>query len=65
MTSSEHEIQRVRRLIANVEESLAEVEMDEQDQVQEAMVTIRKSRAVMLGMPRVGQPVPDMRPERP
>lgn len=64
-TPSEHEIQRVRRLIANVKESLAELEMDEQDQVQEAMVTIRKSRAVMLGMPRVGQPVPDVRPERP
>jgi hypothetical protein len=54
----------VRRLIATVKESLAELEMDEQDQVQEAMVTIRKSRAVVLGMPRVGRPVPDVRPER-
>ncbi|WP_214353265.1 tyrosine-type recombinase/integrase [Streptomyces sp. CJ_13] len=62
---SEHEIQRVRRLIANVKESLAELEIEEQDQVQEATVTIRKSRAVMLGMPRVGQAVPDVRPERP
>ncbi|RLL70701.1 hypothetical protein D7M15_22275 [Streptomyces sp. Z26] len=62
---SQEEIARVRRLIATVKDTLAELEPDEQDQVQEAMVTIRKSRAVMLGMPRVGQPVPDVRIERP
>ncbi|WP_406292202.1 tyrosine-type recombinase/integrase [Embleya sp. NBC_00896] len=62
---SQEEIGRVRRLIANVKETLGDLEPDQQDQVQEAMVTIRKSRAVMLGMPSVGQPVPDVRPERP
>ncbi|MFE1556710.1 tyrosine-type recombinase/integrase [Streptomyces sp. NPDC058734] len=62
---SEHEIRRMRQLIANVKETLAVLPPDEQDKVQESMVTIRKSRAVMLGMPRVGPTVPDVRPERP
>jgi integrase len=61
---SQEEIGRVRRLIARVKETLGDLAPDEQDLVQEAMVTIRKSRAVMLGMPRVGPPLPDVRPER-
>ncbi|MFJ4677525.1 hypothetical protein [Kitasatospora sp. NPDC088783] len=62
---SHEEIRRVRRLVANVKDTLAGLAPDEQDQVHEAMVTIRKSRAVMLGMPSVRQPLPDVRPERP
>jgi hypothetical protein len=37
---------------------------EERDQVDQAVSTVRRHRAVMLGMPRNRQSLPDLRPER-
>lgn len=59
---SDEEIRRVRRLIARVKADLGDLSAEEQAQIQEAVAVIRRSRSVMLGMPRIGQPLPDVRP---
>jgi hypothetical protein len=37
---------------------------EDRAQIREAVALVRRSRGVSLGMPRVRQPLPDLRPER-
>ncbi|MDP4510365.1 tyrosine-type recombinase/integrase [Nonomuraea turcica] len=62
---SQEEITRVRRLIHRVRQDLNDLTDDEREQISEAISIVRKTRQVMLGMPRVRQPLADLRPERP
>lgn len=62
---SDEEITRVRRLIRRVKEDLDGLSPEERDQIDQAVTAVRKNRAVHLGMPRIRQPLPDIRPERP
>lgn len=61
---SEEEIRRVRRLITRVKADMDDLSDEEHAQIEEAVAAVRRARAVMLGMPRVGQPNPDVRPWR-
>ncbi|MER8118984.1 hypothetical protein [Streptomyces sp. NPDC094031] len=61
---SQEEIRRVRRLINRVKADLDDLTEEEQAQIQQAVAVVRRGRSVMLGMPRVGQPLPDVRPRR-
>ncbi|MFE6334199.1 hypothetical protein ACFVOK_13390 [Streptomyces sp. NPDC057798] len=61
---SDEEVSRVRRLIARVKADLGDLSAEERAQVEEAIAVVRRSRTVLLGMPRVGQPLPDVRPWR-
>ncbi|MFB7648058.1 tyrosine-type recombinase/integrase [Streptomyces sp. NPDC056084] len=62
---SDEEITRVRRLVHRVRDDLEELTDDDRAQIQEAVKLVRRSRgAVSLGMPRIRQPLPDIRPER-
>ncbi|WP_369211748.1 tyrosine-type recombinase/integrase [Streptomyces flavofungini] len=62
---SDEEIRRVRRLIQRVTEDVDQLTDDERDQIQQAAAIVRKTRQGFLGMPRIRQPLPDLRPERP
>ncbi|MGW1848370.1 hypothetical protein [Streptomyces sp. NPDC001966] len=59
---SEEEIRRVRRLISRVKADLDDLSPEERSQIEEAVAVVRRSRTVMLGMPRIAQPMPDVRP---
>lgn len=61
---SEEEIRKVRRLISRVKADLDDLSAEERTQIERAISVVRKTRTVMLGMPRVGQPLPDVRPRR-
>lgn len=61
---SDEEIRRVRRLIARVKADLGDLSVEEQAQIEEAVAVVRRSRTVLLSMPRIGQPLPDVRPRR-
>jgi len=61
---SEEEITRIRRLIARIRTGLDELTPHERDHVEQAVAVVRHHRSVMLGMPRVRQSLPDLRPER-
>lgn len=61
---SEEEITRIRRLIARINTGLDELTTQEREQVNQAVAVVRGHRSVMLGMPRVRQALPDLRPER-
>ncbi|MFJ8075351.1 hypothetical protein ACIQ7Q_15810 [Streptomyces sp. NPDC096176] len=58
------EISRVRRLINRVKADLDDLSDEERAQIEEAVAVVRRGRSVMLGMPRVGQPLPGIRPWR-
>jgi len=60
---SAEEITRVRRLIARVQAGLDDLTPEERAQVENAVSTVRRHRAVMVGMPRIRQSLPE-RPER-
>ena len=62
---SDEEISRIRRLIGRVTHDMDSLSPQEREQIEQACATVRKSRQTLLGMPRVRQPVPDLRPERP
>lgn len=64
-TPSEDEITRIRRLINRISGDLDALNADERAQVEQAVATVRRHRATMLGMPKVRQPLPDIRPQRP
>lgn len=64
-TPSEEEIRRVRRLIGRVTEDVDQLTDAERAEIQEAAQVVRKTRQGFLGMPRIRQPLPDLRPERP
>jgi ribosomal protein L29 len=61
-TPSTQEITRIRRLIARVTTGLDELTDDDRAHVETAVATVRRHRAVMLGMPRTRPAIPDLRP---
>ncbi|MFK8844984.1 transposase [Streptomyces sp. Ac-502] len=63
---SDNEITRVRRLVKRVREELNDLTHEDRAQIQQAVTVVRRTRAsvVSLGMPKVRQPVPDLRLER-
>jgi hypothetical protein len=61
---STDEIRRIRRLIARITTGLDELTAAEREQVEQAVTVVRRHRTVMLGMPRIRQALPDLRPER-
>ena len=62
---SEEEIRRIRALIDQAEAHLGQLTEDEQSGLREAARLVRRGRqAVSLGMPRIRQPIPDLRLER-
>ncbi|MFF0014909.1 hypothetical protein [Streptomyces sp. NPDC005374] len=63
-TPSDDEIARIRRLVQRVRQDLDELTDEDRAQIREAVALVRRSRGVSLGMPRVRQPLPDLRPER-
>ncbi|MFF4749669.1 hypothetical protein ACWD5R_03295 [Streptomyces sp. NPDC002514] len=62
---SDEEIDRVRRLIRRVTEDLGSLTEQERGEIEEAVATVRKTRQGFLGMPKIRQPLPDVRPECP
>ncbi len=63
-TPSQEEINRIRRLIARISTGLDELTPDEREHVAHAVAVVRRHRTVTLGMPKVRQVLPDLRPER-
>ncbi|MFD8951261.1 hypothetical protein ACFV0B_20650 [Streptomyces xanthophaeus] len=61
---SNEETSRVRRLIDRVATDLDQLTAEDRVQIEQAVALVRRSRTVHLGMPRVGQPPPDVRPAR-
>ncbi|MFD1145638.1 hypothetical protein [Saccharothrix hoggarensis] len=63
---SDAEISRIRQLISRVKADLDDLTEEERAQIQKSVAVIRAARnkVVGLGMPRVRQPLPDIRPER-
>ncbi|MGW2255478.1 hypothetical protein ACWCXH_35705 [Kitasatospora sp. NPDC001660] len=61
---SEEEIRRVRRLITRVKADLDDLTSEDQAQTEEAVAVVRRGRTVMLGLPKVRQPLPDIHPWR-
>lgn len=61
---SDEETSRIRRLITRIRGDLGELTAAERAQVEQAVATVRRHRTVSLGLPRVGQPLPDLRPNR-
>ncbi|MFJ4613816.1 hypothetical protein [Streptomyces griseus] len=61
---SEEEIRRVRRLISRVKADLDDLSPEDRAFIEEAVAVVRRGRTVMLGMPKIGQPLPDIRPWR-
>jgi integrase len=60
---SEEEISRIRRLIARISVGLDELTSDERQRVEQAVTIVRRHRTVTLGMPRIRQALPDLRPQ--
>jgi len=63
-TPSQEEITAVRRLINRISGDLEALTDTERAQVQQAVATVRKHRSLNLGLPKVRQPLPDLRPQR-
>jgi hypothetical protein len=65
-TPSDNEITRVRRLIERMKGDLDDLTADDRGQIEDAVATVRRgrSRITSLGMPKVRQPLPDIRAER-
>lgn len=61
---SDDEITRIRRLITRIGGGLDDLTPDQREQVEQAVTAVRRHRSVMLGMPRIRQTLPDLRPER-
>ena len=63
---SDNEITRVRQLIERIKGDLDDLTGDERGQIEDAVATVRRSRAriTSLGMPKIRQPLPDIRAER-
>ncbi|MET9074735.1 hypothetical protein ABZX95_21785 [Streptomyces sp. NPDC004232] len=59
---AEEEIRRVRRLITRVKSDLDDLTPEDRAQIEQAVGVVRRGRTVLLGMPRVRQPLPDVRP---
>jgi integrase len=63
-TPSDEEITRIRRLITRIKDGLDELAAEQRENVEQALTVVRRHRSVLLGMPRVRQALPDLRPER-
>ncbi len=63
-TPSQEEISMIRRLIARVENGLDDLTAAEREQISQAVDIVRRHRTVALGIPRLRQALPDIRPER-
>ncbi len=61
---SSEEITTIRGLITRIEAGLEDLTADEREQVGQAVTLVRRHRTVTLGMPRMRQAMPDIRPER-
>ncbi|WP_328863993.1 transposase [Streptomyces virginiae] len=61
---SQEEISRVHRLIDRVCSDLDQVPVEDCAQIEQAVTLVRRSRTVHLDIPRVGRPLPDVRPPR-
>ncbi|WP_199753908.1 site-specific integrase [Amycolatopsis sp. WAC 01375] len=63
---SDEEINRVRRLIDRVKADLDDLTDEDRAEIEEATAVVRRNRTriTSLGMPRIRQPLPDIRPER-
>jgi hypothetical protein len=59
-------ITRIRRLIDRMKGDMDEHTDEERAQIDDAIAVVRRGRptVVGLGMPRIHQPLPDVRPER-
>ncbi|WP_432003692.1 tyrosine-type recombinase/integrase [Streptomyces sioyaensis] len=63
---SDEEIRRVRRLIDRVKAEVDDLDAEDRAQIEQAVVTVRRARngVISLGLPRIRQPLPDIRPDR-
>jgi integrase len=61
---SQEEITRIRELITRIENGLGDLTDAEREQVSQAVAIVRRHRTVTLGMPRLRQALPAVRPER-
>jgi len=61
---SEEEITRIRRLINRIKVTLDDLTPQERAEIGQAVAAVRRHRAISLGMPRIRQPLPGIRPER-
>ncbi|MFG2515500.1 tyrosine-type recombinase/integrase [Streptomyces sp. NPDC048584] len=62
---SDEEITRVRRLVRRVREDLDGLTDEDRTQIEQAVGLVHNSRHVVsLGMPKIRQPLPDLRPGR-
>ena len=61
---SSEEIATVRSLITRVEAGLEDLTADEREQTDQAVAIVRRHRTVTLGMPRMRQALPGIRPGR-
>jgi hypothetical protein len=61
---SQQEIDRVRRLIRSIKQDLDALTEAEHTQIREAITVVRRTRQVVLGIPGIRRPLPDLRPER-
>ena len=61
---SAEEITRIRSLIARIEAGLEDLTAAEREQITQAVTIVRRHRTVALGMPRMRQALPGIRPER-
>lgn len=63
---SDEEIGRIRRLIARIETDVDELTADNRAHISDAIAIVRRARnsVVGLGLPRVRQPLPTIRPDR-
>ncbi|MFG2987271.1 hypothetical protein ACGFYQ_39560 [Streptomyces sp. NPDC048258] len=56
----------MRRLIKRVKDGLDDLDANQRAEIEEAITVARRGRqGVILGMPRVRQPLPDLRAARP
>ena len=61
---STEEITRIRRLIHRITTELDTLTSDDRHQIEQAVATVRRTRTVTLGIPRLRQPLPDVRPQK-
>jgi len=63
---SDEEISRIRRLISRVKAEVDDLSPEDRTQIEEAVGVVRRARSsvVGLGLPRIPQPIPDIRPDR-
>ena len=61
---SSEEITTIRSLIARIEAGLEDLTAAEREQTDQAVAIVRRHRTVTLGMPRMRQALPDIRPGR-